>query len=62
MVKENYRRGDWPLVIVTQVFPDNKGFVHHLSLHTSQKEYIRDCGKVVLLEAHDATSCDVPSF
>ena len=61
MVKENYWRGDWPLAIVTQVFPDNKGFVRRLSLCASQSEFIRNCGKVVLLEAHDAASSDVPS-
>lgn len=42
MVDENSSRGNWPLAIITEVYPDSKGLVRHAEVHTAKGVYRRN--------------------
>jgi len=50
---DNVSRGNWPLGIVIETFPDDKGLVRHLQVRTAKGVYRRNIRKLCLLEASD---------
>ena len=47
---KNIPRGQWPKVLVTEVFPDADGVVRRVSVRTADSTYQRDVRKICLLE------------
>lgn len=51
MVDERRSRGQWPLAIVEETFPDRHGSVRQVSVRTATSRFVRDVRKLCLLEA-----------
>jgi hypothetical protein len=49
VIDENTKRGEWPVGIVTEVYPDGKGVVRQVTVKTDSSEYKRPVTKLCLL-------------
>lgn len=55
MGKEELPRGQWPLAVVEETFPDSKGFVRQVIIRTANlSRYRRDVRKLCLLEQSES--------
>ncbi|XP_028412569.1 uncharacterized protein LOC114535461 [Dendronephthya gigantea] len=50
MVDKDCPRGKWPMAVVKEVFPDEKGIVRHVRVRTTGGTFKRDVRKLCLLE------------
>ena len=50
MAGEDHKRGQWPICIVTEAFPDSDGLVRRVKVKTSKGNYERPINKLALLE------------
>jgi hypothetical protein len=51
MVKEDSQQGQWPIAVVTETFPDEKGHVRQVTIRTANQSFNRrDVRKLCLLE------------
>ena len=53
LADSNVARGNWPLGLVMETYPDSKGFVRHATVRTAKGSYKRNIQKLCLLEASD---------
>jgi transposase InsO family protein len=53
MVDKDFPRGRWPMAVVEEVFPDNRGIVRHVTVRTASGKFKRDVCKLCLLEGSD---------
>ena len=53
MVDKDFPRGRWPMAVVEEVFPDNRGIVRHVTVRTAGGKFKRDVCKLCLLEGSD---------
>ncbi len=49
VIDENTKRGEWPVGIVTEVYPDGKGIVRQVTVKIDSSEYKRPVTKLCLL-------------
>ena len=56
MTSELHPRDSWPLATVVNTYPDSNGQIRRLRVRTRDREFERDCNKIVLLEAADSLS------
>ena len=53
LVEKDCQRGRWPMVVVEEVYPDEKGIVQHVTIRTTRGKFKRDVRQLCLLEGVD---------
>lgn len=53
LVDKDCPRGEWPMAVVEEVYPDDKGIVRHVMVRTAGGRFKRDARKLCLLEGVD---------
>jgi hypothetical protein len=53
LVDKDCQRGRWPMAVVEEVYPDEKGIVRHVTVRTTRGKCKRDVRQLCLLEGVD---------
>jgi hypothetical protein len=53
LVDKDCQRGRWPMAVVEEVYPDEKGIVRHVTVRTTNGKFKRDVRQLCLLEGVD---------